>query len=214
MRESKWAVRAFPSTILKNLAFTILKPNFITYNTPLYNTTYIKTLCFLPFHLNIVSLLFFNNFLFFLSPLYLSFLSLSFSQHRRCHTTNSHHKTHRPTTHQKPTTHTTTTTNKKRKKIIVERNLHIHIHSQPPTAAPPSPPPANPPPLAHHKPFPSKTKSQTHQNMPKSKPLYKPTTCKSEPKAWESDNHRSKLMRASGRANRRQRWPGDIATKE
>ena len=71
----------------------------------------------------------------------LSPLSLSFSQHRRHHTTN-----HPP----KPTTHTTTTTNKKKPS--------------------PLPPPANPPPLAHHKPHPSKTKSQTHHPKPNHKP--------------------------------------------
>ena len=95
---------AFFSSILKNLAFALSKPIFITYNTPIYNTTYIKTsIFFLQFHLNNVSLLFFNNFLFFLSLLC---LSLS-------HSTTS---TNLPTTHPKPTTHTTTTTNKKRKK--------------------------------------------------------------------------------------------------
>ena len=113
---SRW-LRAFLSSILKNLAFTLSKPIFITYNTPHYNTTYIKTSIFLPFHLNNVSLLFFNNFLFFLSLLC---LSLS-------HSTAG---TNLPTTHPKPTTHTTTTTNKKRKKkIIAERNLHIQPQS-------------------------------------------------------------------------------------
>ena len=48
-----------------------------------------KLLYFLPFHLNIFSLLFFNNFLFFLSP-----LSLSFSQHHQRHTTTSAHHHH------------------------------------------------------------------------------------------------------------------------
>ena len=59
----------------KNIAFSISKPNFIIYNTPLYNTTYIKTSIFLPFHLNNVSLLFFNNFLFLLSLVSLSSIS-------------------------------------------------------------------------------------------------------------------------------------------
>ena len=72
---SFWHVRAFLSNMSKNIAFSISKPNFITYNTPLYNTTYIKTSSFLPFHLNSVSLLFFNNFLFLLSPV--SFSSIS-----------------------------------------------------------------------------------------------------------------------------------------
>ena len=52
-------IRAFPSTLLKHLAFTISKPNFITYNTPLYNIPYIKTSIFLTLHLNILSLSFF-----------------------------------------------------------------------------------------------------------------------------------------------------------
>ena len=39
-------LRAFLSNMSKNIAFSILKPNFITYNTPLYNTTYIKTSIF------------------------------------------------------------------------------------------------------------------------------------------------------------------------
>ena len=52
-------IRAFPSTLLKHLAFTISKSNFITYNTPLYNIPYIKTSIFLTLHLNILSLSFF-----------------------------------------------------------------------------------------------------------------------------------------------------------
>ena len=132
-------IRAFLSNMSKNIAFSISKSNFIIYNTPLYNTTCIKTsiFFFLPFHLNNVSLLFFNNFLFFLSLLYLSL------SHSTAGTTLQ-------TTHQKPTTHTTTTTNKKKPS--------------------PSPPPANPLPLAHHKPHPSKTKSQTHHPKPNHKP--------------------------------------------
>ena len=54
--------RAFPSKLLKNLAFTISKTNFITYNTSLYNIPYIKTSIFLTLHLNILSLLFFIHF--------------------------------------------------------------------------------------------------------------------------------------------------------
>ena len=89
-------IRAFLSNMSKNIVFNISKSNFITYNTPLYNTTYIKTFFFfLPFHLNNVSLLFF------LSLLYLSL------SHSTAGTTLQ-------TTHQKSTTHTTTTTNKKK----------------------------------------------------------------------------------------------------
>ena len=35
-------LRAFLSNMSKNITFSISKPNFITYNAPLYNTTYIK----------------------------------------------------------------------------------------------------------------------------------------------------------------------------
>ena len=72
----------------------ILKSNFITYNTPLYNTTYIKISIFLLFYLNNVSLLFLIIF-------FLSLFCLSLS-HSTVGTTL-------PTTHQKPTTHTITT---------------------------------------------------------------------------------------------------------
>ena len=51
--------RAFPLRLLKNLTFTISKSIFITYNTSLYNISYIKTSIFLTLHLNIISLLFF-----------------------------------------------------------------------------------------------------------------------------------------------------------
>ena len=57
------ALRAFLSRILKNLAFTISKPIFITYNTPFYNIPYIKTSIFLTLHLNIISLLLFIFFI-------------------------------------------------------------------------------------------------------------------------------------------------------
>ena len=112
----------------KNIVFSISKPNFIIYNTSHYNNTYIKTSIFLPFHLNNVSLLFFNIFFIFpLSPVSLSSISLSFWRHRW----------HHPPTHQKPTTHTTTTTNKKRKrKHTAERHLHIHIHIHPQLSQP------------------------------------------------------------------------------
>ena len=72
------ALREFLSNMSKNIVFSISKPNFITYNTPLYNNTSIKTsffFFFLPFHLNNVSLLFFNNFLFLPSPVSLSSIS-------------------------------------------------------------------------------------------------------------------------------------------
>ena len=68
-------LRACPSSILKDLVFTISKTNFITYNTPLYNIPYIKTSIFLTLHLNIISLLIFYSF-----SLYLSFLCVSLSQ--------------------------------------------------------------------------------------------------------------------------------------
>ena len=137
-------IRAFLSNMLKNIAFNISKSNFITYNTLLYNTTYIKTsifFFFLPFHLNNVSLLFFNNFLFFLSLLYLSlFLIAPLAPHYNPPTKNPPPIPQPPLTKKKPS---------------------------------PSPPPANPPPLAHHKPHPSKTKSQTTtQNQITNPPKY------------------------------------------
>ena len=52
----KHYLRAFSSTLIKNLAFIISKPNFITYKTPLYNILYIKTSIFLTLHLKILSL--------------------------------------------------------------------------------------------------------------------------------------------------------------
>ena len=145
-------VRAFPSTILKNLVFTISKSNFITYNTPLYNTIYIKTsIFFLPFHLNIVSLLFFNNFLFFLSP-----LSLSFSQHRQRHTTTSTHHHWYNRTQQSP--HLT---------------ANSHLTQQPTTTTNPSP--TNPPHKPNHKP-PQHSHSHHHRWHPQPLQIGIPTT--------------------------------------
>ena len=56
---SKLVGESIPIKTSKNLTFNILKPIFITYNTPLYNISYIKNSIFLIFHLNILSLLFF-----------------------------------------------------------------------------------------------------------------------------------------------------------
>ena len=64
--------------MLKNLAFTISKTNFIIYNTSFYNIASIKTSIFLTFYLKIISLLFFIHF-FILLSLSLSPLSLCFS---------------------------------------------------------------------------------------------------------------------------------------
>ena len=101
-------IKAFWSKILKNLAFSISKTNFITYNTSLYNISYIKTsIFFLTLHLNILSLLFF------ILPLSLT-QSLSFSTHRHhqqthqaknTHTHNKHIK--QKNTHSKPTSQST-----------------------------------------------------------------------------------------------------------
>ena len=79
-------VRAFPSKFLKNLIFIISKINFITYNTPLYNISYIKTSIFLTLHLNILSLLFFIHFLLLFLTLRMSLsptISPSFSTRSR-----------------------------------------------------------------------------------------------------------------------------------
>ena len=56
---SKLVGESIPIKTSKKLTFNILKPIFITYNTPLYNISYIKNSIFLIFHLNILSLLFF-----------------------------------------------------------------------------------------------------------------------------------------------------------
>ena len=70
-------IRAFSSKLLKKLAFTISKTNFITYNTPLYNIPYIKTSIFLTLHLNILALLFFIHFYYYFSLLLCLSLLLS-----------------------------------------------------------------------------------------------------------------------------------------
>ena len=111
-------LRACPSSILKDLVFTISKTNFITYNTPLYNIPYIKTSIFLTRHLNIISLLIFYSF-----SLYLSFLCVSLSQSsatRSTHTTTTtfnhlyhNHHIHPPSP---PPTKSTATTNNSREK--------------------------------------------------------------------------------------------------
>ena len=62
-------LRVFTSRILKNLAFSISKSHFITFNIPLYNTFKIKTsIFFLQFHLNIIFYSFFVFIFFILSP--------------------------------------------------------------------------------------------------------------------------------------------------
>ena len=122
--------KAFPSKVLKNLAFSISKTNFITFNTSLYNTTYIKISIFLPLHLNILSLLFFIHFFSFLS------LSLSFSTQLF----SAPPATTLSIVTIRPTTHTTTTTNLPPMPQLTKKN-HIrkkpthphppHIHSPP-----------------------------------------------------------------------------------
>ena len=64
---SKLVGESIPIKTSKNLTFNILKPIFITYNTPLYNISYIKNSIFLIFHLNILSLLFFIHFFYYFS---------------------------------------------------------------------------------------------------------------------------------------------------
>ena len=70
---SKLVGESIPIKTSKKLTFNILKPIFITYNTPLYNISYIKNSIFLIFHLNILSLLFFIHFLLLFLTLPLSF---------------------------------------------------------------------------------------------------------------------------------------------
>ena len=77
-------VRAFSSTVVKFLAFTISKHYFYNFNTSFYNIPNIKHsfFFFLQFHLNILSLIFlFIFFNYFSLSLYLSLpLSLHLSQ--------------------------------------------------------------------------------------------------------------------------------------
>ena len=108
-------LRACPSSILKDLVFTISKTNFIIYNTPLYTIPYIKTSIFLTLHLNIISLLIFYSFSLYLS---LSFVSLFLNParwdqhippppHPTTHTTtttSTHHRHHQPDPPQPQTT--------------------------------------------------------------------------------------------------------------
>ena len=55
-------LRAFLSRIAKNLAFIISNPNFITYNTPLYNIPSIKTSIFfnIPFKYSFFIIFYFS----------------------------------------------------------------------------------------------------------------------------------------------------------
>ena len=102
-----------------------------------------KLLFFLPFHLNNVSLLFFNNFLFFLSLLSLSPLFLSLSQGKHHPPTKNPPpipqppltKKRKKKSQQKDTSTSTSThhhqgTNHSRKKERKKRNLHHHRHQQ------------------------------------------------------------------------------------
>ena len=124
-------LRACPSSILKDLVFTISKTNFITYNTPLYNIPYIKTSIFLTLHLNIISLLIFYSF-----SLYLSLLCVSLSQSsavRSTHTTTttSNHPYHNHHIHPPsppPTRSTTTTNNNGEKKKKTSTSTHHCCH--------------------------------------------------------------------------------------
>ena len=60
-------LRAFPSTILKNLAFTISKTNFIIYNKSLYNIPSIKTSIFFNIPFKYYFFIIFYSFFYFLS---------------------------------------------------------------------------------------------------------------------------------------------------
>ena len=66
----------FPKSILiktlKNLTFTLSKPIFITCNTPLYNTTYIKTSIFFTISFKYCFFIIFQQFFYFSSLLCLS----------------------------------------------------------------------------------------------------------------------------------------------
>ena len=149
------ALRASLSRLLKILAFTLSKPIFITNNVPLYNTTYIKTSIFFTISFKYFSLLFFNNFLFFLSP-----LSLSFSQHRRRHTTTSAHHHHHHHWYNKTQQPPHPTANS-------------HLTQQPTTTT--NPLPTNPPHKPNHKP-PQHSHSHHHRRHPQPLQIGIPTT--------------------------------------
>ena len=69
-------LRAFLSRLLKNLTFTLSKPIFITCNTPLYNTTYIKASIFFTISFKYCFFIIFQQFFYFS---FLLCLSLSHS---------------------------------------------------------------------------------------------------------------------------------------
>ena len=123
-------LRAFLSRIAKNLAFIISNPNFIIYNTPLYNIPFIKTSIFfnIPFKYS-----FFIIFYFSFSLLSLSLSHPNYSQHCRpphppTHTTttaSTHHHRHQPPV--KSTAITNNSREKERRKTSTSTH-HIHIH--------------------------------------------------------------------------------------
>ena len=108
-----FSIRAFSLSILKNLAFTFSKPNFITYNTPLYNLLYIKTSNFFPTLFKYSIFILFYSF--FILPLSfsVSLSSVSLSQP----STTGHH-IHPPISKppHPPTIAITTNNNKEKKK--------------------------------------------------------------------------------------------------
>ena len=88
------------------------------------------------------------------------------------HTHTHCHSHHRP----QPQPPTTKIINKKKPKIKSKTQTQnqtiklIPTHHQPPLVHRKKPSNKYPPPPAHHKPFPSKTKSQTHHPKPNHKP--------------------------------------------
>ena len=152
------ALRAFLSRILKNLAFTISKPIFITYNTPFYNIPYNKTSIFLTLHLNIISLLLFIFFIshspsvslshylsIFLNPVRLlppsdicsqNFRGLSFSSsslinHGHSHNHGHHHHHRHQQTHEAKNTHTEQTHIPIHHCQSNHQAKHTHTHKKP-----------------------------------------------------------------------------------
>ena len=138
-----------------------------------------------------ISLLFFNSFLF---SIYL-FISLPLSSVYVFSQTHCPHPLPQPPLPITSTPKTITIKNKNKPKIKSQTQIQnqtiklIPTHHQPSSIHHKKPSNKYPPPLAHHKPYPSITKSQTHQNMPKS-----------EPKAWERDNHRLANRRQIGKS--------------
>ena len=120
-------LRAFPSTILKNLAFTISKTNFITYNKSLYNIPSIKTsIFFFTFHLNIISLLFFIHIFILSLSLSLSLSTQLFLTPLVTASTHPYHNHHIHPPSPPLATNQIHRNHKQQQRKKRKKNLHIH----------------------------------------------------------------------------------------